>query len=159
MIQKNIEEAKSGLQKIAGKASCKVKAIDIKNKLQLAYCEFGKAIFEAKYANGQDVPELQFAGYIEKITELIAAKEAQEDELNALNNKTKCVNCGKYSASDVPFCAFCGNKKIADVDFAEADEKVEEVPAPVEEAVAEEPAVKPKKSTTKKTSKKKAEKS
>lgn len=113
MINKNIEDAKKGLQNFFDKTSSKAKTISLENKLQFAYYKLGEAVYQEEYSDAKNRPE-GYQEIINEIDEIVAAIEEQEANYNRLNNKTKCLNCGQYSSKDVPFCAYCGAKKIVE---------------------------------------------
>ena len=126
-LGKKTSEATS---KITKETKLKLKMGDNKSKINSAYQEIGKKVYE-KYVNNESLNlKEELKEEFEKIDTL--AKEIEEARLEVLklNNKRLCPNCFAEVEKTSAFCPKCGGK-------LEAEQEVVEK-APEEAASAEE---------------------
>lgn len=104
----NAASEKTG--KIAKEAKLKSNIADANGKINEEYKKIGKKIYE-EYLNRRE--EETVAGLIEEFKEIDKNKEEiakAEDEILALKDRRKCINCGTEFETKYEYCPKCGTK-------------------------------------------------
>lgn len=118
----DLNKAKDKVSAVVGKASAKAKSISCENKLQKAYADLGKAVYQNQFANAREEVPDEYVEPIREIDELLTEIDVQDDIINALDHKTRCISCGTYSDSDACYCYACGAKKVTPKSFEDVEE-------------------------------------
>lgn len=95
-------------EKIADKATIKAKLLEIQASTTGMYTRLGKAVYnsdvQAILTNREAVDIAAEIKQAETEAELLAK------ELDELNGKTKCPECGEYIPTEMNYCGHCGAK-------------------------------------------------
>lgn len=86
----------------------KIKISSLYGKLNTAYAALGKRCFNELKNNEVDDPEV--AASIEQIKQYIAEIKALKAEVDNIEGKVTCTQCGHKVNKDSAFCNFCGFK-------------------------------------------------
>ena len=117
------------VKETAGVVQLRQKKLSAENELEDLFAEIGKAYYEShKEEDGGELAEL-----FSKVAAVTARINLLQDELTQLRGTKICPQCGAELALDAAFCSKCGAE-------AAMPAPAEEAPAEEEEAPAEEPA-------------------
>ena len=102
-LSSSFQETTNKLQK---ESKMKKTITENKAKIETAYSEMGKKIFEAKGIN-DEVKSLA-EEKVKAIEEMLKENEECEREILKLNNKKMCPKCNKEVELNATFCPHCG---------------------------------------------------
>ncbi len=103
-VTKGARDLADGAKELADKNRINKDIANIENELRNHYRDIGLKFFEENSANVPDEYKELFDG----IGTLKENLEAKRKELEAIEGKNACPNCGKAISKDAKFCAACG---------------------------------------------------
>ena len=103
----------------------KGKINDLKDKIEEAYKEIGKIVYN-EVKDGKDVSKDEITAKCETISKYKEDIEKLQSDILALKNVVKCTNCGVELDLGDPFCYKCGTKQ-PEVEKVEIKEETEDV--------------------------------
>lgn len=86
----------------------KIAAVDTQNEINKAFCELGRALYNAEKSGSEDAEELK--QMIDNIDNLYEKLSVQEEQYRELKNEKKCSSCGAKCSDKSNFCSVCGEK-------------------------------------------------
>lgn len=113
---------------ISEELKLKGKISDLKSKIEDAYTEIGKIVYE-EMKNGNDVSKDAIVAKCEEISKDNDEIEKLENEILAVKKIKKCTKCGNELDISAEFCSKCGEKqeKIEKVEIKEEPKEAKEV--------------------------------
>lgn len=112
-LSKKSAEISSSLQESMNKSQresrCKKTINENKSKIEKAYSELGKEIYEKRGINKELTAYIN--SKIEEIDNMIKENEELRKEVLILNNKKLCPNCGAEVDINTTFCPQCGKEQ------------------------------------------------
>ena len=86
----------------------KLACADTKSKINEAYKELGKDLYNAEKEGSEDAEAIKniiidIDGLYEKLAE-------QENQVAQLKKQKKCISCGQMCDDEADFCSKCGSK-------------------------------------------------
>lgn len=103
-VEKGAKSVSDSSKKMAEKMRLKKEISQIESEITAAYTAIGKKYFEINSAS----PAEEYADKITEIIEKNAKAESLKVELNALEDRVPCPNCGASVEKGQKFCAKCG---------------------------------------------------
>lgn len=122
-VEKGAKSISDSSKKMAEKSKLKSEISQIENELNSAYISIGKVYFEKLLVN----PEPECANAVDTIIKQGAKVEQLRNQLNSLEDKIPCANCGASLSKEQKFCDKCGAK----VEVPSYSEPAEPVITPV----------------------------
>lgn len=116
---------KDKTSKISEELKLKGKVSDLKSKIEEAYLEVGKIVYE-EFKNGTDVSREAVSGKCDEIKSMQEEIEKLNDQILKVKNIKKCANCGEEIELNVKFCPKCGKEQPEEVKNVEVKEEVTE---------------------------------
>lgn len=120
---------KEKTNKISGELKLKGKISDYKYKVEEAYQELGKMIYENR-TNGNTSTEEQIQGVCDNITTLLKEIKNAENEILKLKDIKTCEKCSAEIDVKATFCPKCGaeqpKEEIVNVEIKEEPENAKE---------------------------------
>ncbi|MBQ0111145.1 MAG: zinc-ribbon domain-containing protein [Oscillospiraceae bacterium] len=98
-------EAKKATEKVINIQKLKIEAATLKSKLNHAYEQFGKTMYEQLEEYPQETQEV-----ISLIEEYSARLEKIEVEIGEVKGKPLCPICGKPVEEGMAYCPYCGKQ-------------------------------------------------
>lgn len=86
----------------------KIAAVDTQNEINKAFCELGRALYNAEKAGSEDAESLK--KMIDDIDNLYEKLALQEEQYAELKNEKKCKSCGSKCSDKSNFCSVCGER-------------------------------------------------
>ncbi len=86
----------------------KIATIDTQNEINKAFCELGKALYNAEKTGSEDAEGLK--QMIDEIDALYEKLSLQEEQCAELKSEKKCRACGAKCNDKSKFCHECGEK-------------------------------------------------
>ena len=125
------KEASKKTGDIAKEAKLRMKMNDAKSKINNAYEEIGKKVYEKHTTNGEISIEKDLEEELTQIDVLSAEVEACLKEIMKLKNKKQCTNCFAELPLDVKFCGNCGATQETEIEVkveqeTEQEEEIQE---------------------------------
>lgn len=105
-ISNSLQESMNKSQR---ESKCKKTINENKAKIDAAYLEIGKKVFEEKKIN--DTLMSFINEKIEEIDQMLKSNEELKKEILILNNKKLCPNCGAEVEINATFCPQCGKEQ------------------------------------------------
>ena len=125
-VEKGAKSISDGSKKFAEKSKIKSEISQIESELNSAYISIGKVYFEKLREN----PEPECENAVDTIIKNSTALERLKAQLNSLEDKIPCANCGASLSREQKFCDKCGAKVVVP-NYSEPEEPVIQ-PAPAE---------------------------
>ncbi|MBQ9657839.1 MAG: zinc ribbon domain-containing protein [Clostridia bacterium] len=125
------KEASKKTGDIAKEAKLRMKMNDAKSKINNAYEEIGKKVYEKHTTNGEISIEKDLEEELTQIDVLSAEVEACLKEIMKLKNKKQCTNCFAELPLDAKFCGNCGATQETEIEVkveqeTEQEEEIQE---------------------------------
>ncbi|MDE6835315.1 MAG: zinc ribbon domain-containing protein [Ruminococcus sp.] len=105
-VEKGAKSISDGSKKMAEKSKLKSEISQLESATNTAYIVIGKAYFEEAVSNSD--PDCINA--VETVTKNVPRLEQLRRQLDALDDKVSCQNCGASLFKDQKFCDKCGAK-------------------------------------------------
>ena len=125
-VEKGAKSITDNSKKFAEKSKLKSEISQLEEEVNSAYISIGKVYFEKLREN----PEPECSNAVDTITKNGARLEQLRNQLNSLEDKIPCANCGASLSKEQKFCDKCGAKVIVP-SYSETAEPIIQ-PAPAE---------------------------